>query len=321
MTEKASISNEEAEREKGEKKYERIGAELRGRREERGLDQADVARQLHLPGMIVNDIETGQVEQLSSIYRRGYICNYARLLGIDPDALLADAGEDVLPELQEVLPVSKGEWQFERYLKIATYALVTVAIVPPLVYFFISGGTRMLERDVAADTPASVSESVDASRQREAAGNGMTDDDTSENQRASAERSAARHVSASAIPLNPIRPARDARSESAANAVETDDASEELPVAEVGPTLSALSVELLEDSWVEIHDAEGNRLEYDLLRSGQTRSYEGQPPFSLLVGRSSAVKLQMNGESVIWEGHESGDVAEIAISSDGEVER
>ncbi|WP_376695444.1 helix-turn-helix domain-containing protein [Wenzhouxiangella sp. EGI_FJ10305] len=319
MTEQTSVSNEEIEQESGEQKYERIGAELRRRREKRGLEQADVARQLHLPGMIVNDIETGQVDQLSSIYRRGYIRNYARFLGIDPDTLLADAGEDVLPELQEVLPVSKGEWQFERYLKIATYLLVTVAIVPPLVYFFVSGGTRMLERDVAADTPASVSESLAGSGQGETADN-ATAEIGGENEAPSAEPSAARHVSASAIPLNPIRPARDARTESAANSVETDIAPEDLPAAGVGPSLSALSLELLEDSWVEIHDADGNRLEYDLLRSGQTRSYEGQPPFSLLVGRSSAVKLQVNGQPVTWEGHESGDVAEIAISSDGEVQ-
>jgi cytoskeleton protein RodZ len=78
---------------------------------------------------------------------------------------------------------------------------------------------------------------------------------------------------------------------------------------------------LLEDSWIEIHDAEGTRLEYDLLRSGQTRSYEGQAPFSLLVGRSSAVKLQVNGQQVTWEGHDSGDVAEIAVAADGQVAR
>lgn len=88
-----------------------------------------------------------------------------------------------------------------------------------------------------------------------------------------------------------------------------------------GPLLSALEVELLDDSWVEIHDAEGTRLEYDLLRGGQIRNYQGQPPFRLLVGRSSAVKLQVNGHAVTWEGHDSGVVAEIAVAADGQVQR
>lgn len=316
MTEHTSANNDQVQQEEAENKYEHIGAELRRRRKERGLEQSDVARQLHLPSMIVNDIETGQVDELSSIYRRGYIRNYARLLDIDPDSLLIDAGEEVPPELQEVLPVSKGEWRLERYLKIATYALVTVAIVPPLVYFFISGGTRMLERDAAADEPRSVAAAPDKAVQLDTA-----DNPTSGQESPSGESSTSRHVSASAIPLNPVRPARETRRESVADAAENENAVDEPLAEEAGSTLSALKLELLEDSWVEIHDAEGTRLEYDLLRSGQTRDYEGEPPFRLLVGRSSAVKLHINGQPVTWEGHESGDLAEIAISDDGEVQR
>lgn len=316
MTEHTSANNDQIKQEEAKQKYESIGAELRRRREKHGLEQGDVARQLHLPSMIVNDIETGQVDELSSIYRRGYIRNYAQLLDIDPDNLLADVGEDVPPELQEVLPVSKGEWRLERYLKIATYALVTVAIVPPLVYFFIAGGTRMLERDVAADESKSVVAAPDTPMQRDTA-----DNRTSSQESPSAESSASRHVSASAIPLNPTRPARETRRDSAVDAAEVEDALDKPLADEAGPSLSALKLELLEDSWIEIHDAAGTRLEYDLLRSGQTRNYEGEPPFRLLVGRSSAVKLHMNGQPVIWEGHESGDLAEIAISGDGEVQR
>ncbi|RFF27969.1 MULTISPECIES: RodZ domain-containing protein [unclassified Wenzhouxiangella] len=318
MTEHTSANNEQAQQEEAERKYERIGAELRRRREELGLEQDDVARRLHLPGMIINDIETGQVDQLSSIYRRGYIRNYAQLLDIEPDALLVDAGEDILPELQEVLPVSRGEWRLERYLKIATYALVTVAIVPPLVYFFIAGGTRMLERDVAAEEPPTVAGAPEAAQQRDA-----TENRSSSEELPSDEAATNRHVSASAIPLKPIRPARESRREPAvdAAAAEVGNASDEALAEEAGPPPSALELELLEDSWIEIHDAEGTRLEYDLLRSGQTRNYEGEPPFRLLVGRSSAVKLRFNGHPVTWEGDESGDMAEIAISGDGEVQR
>jgi cytoskeleton protein RodZ len=315
MTENTSESNERKGREEqGKERYERIGAELRRRREALSLDQGDVAQQLHLPGMVVNDIETGQIDDLSSLYRRGYIRNYARLLELDPDELLAEAGEDVPPVLQEVLPASRGEWRLERYLKIATYALVTVAIVAPLVYVFVDGGTRMLERDPASAESPEVVQAQDE-REREAVDSGRASGQPS------AESAPSRHVSASALPLNPIRPMRDADSGSAPGAAASPDAEIDPATEPDGPRLTALNLELLEDSWVEIHDAEGTRLEYDLLRSGQNRRYEGHAPFRLLVGRSSAVALQVNGEAVTWEGHESGDVAEIAVSADGTVER
>lgn len=312
MTEKTST--EPAQKQDRKKQFERIGEELRLRREALGLDQGDVARQIHLPGMVVNDIETGQVDKLSSLYRRGYIRNYARLLGLDPDELLAGDGEEDLPQLRQVLPVSRGGWRLERYLKIATYAIVTVAIVPPLVYFFVAGGTSMLEREPAgAETTAELHSALN--------------DRSAESPPASASRSgaedapAARHVSASALPLNPIRPGKETLAEAVLPAVGQSEPGIEAALPDTGPELSALQLELLEDSWIEIHDAEGARLEYDLLRGGQTLSYEGRAPFRLLVGRSSAVELQINGQPVTWEGHDSGDVAEIAIAADGQVER
>jgi len=317
MTETTSDQDEQTQQQSDSKKrYEHIGAKLRRRREALSLDQGDVARHLHLPGMVVNDIETGQVEQFSSLYRRGYIRNYARFLELDPEALLAEAGEDVPPQLQRVLPETRRGWNLDRYLKFATYALVTVAIVPPLVYFFVAGGTRLLERDSATAEPTTEAMQPTAAGERSAVALGSDDMDGRE----TAESSPAPHVSASALPLHPVRPSREAQTEPTSEAEDSVALAADAGI-DAGPPLSALQLELLEDSWIEIHDAEGTRLEYDLLRDGQTRNYEGQAPFRLLLGRSSAVKLVVNGQTVTWEGHDSGDVAELDVSANGEVQR
>jgi len=317
MTENTSINNDQIQQEDRKQRYERIGAELRRQRKALSLEQGDVARQLHLPGMVINDIEAGQIDRFSGLYRRGYIRNYARLLELDPDALLAEAGEDVPPELQEVLPVARHGWRLERYLKIATYALVTVAIVPPLVYFFIAGGMRMIDRDAVGEEARTLAQSSESGQQKEG--------DSADLQEPQPEQehstSTAPHVSASALPLNPVRPAQEMASTPVSSVTGPSDSAGAMSGDAAGPLLSALEVELLDDSWVEIHDAEGTRLEYDLLRGGQIRNYQGQPPFRLLVGRSSAVKLQVNGHAVTWEGHDSGDVAEIAVAADGQVQR
>lgn len=319
MTEETSESKIRAQQEStSNENLQRIGAALRRRREARGLGQRDVAERLHLPGMVVNDIETGQIGKLSGIYRRGYIRNYATLLELDPDELLAEAGEEVPPDLQEVLPVPHREWRLERYLKVATYLIVTVAIVPPLVYFFIAGGSRMIERDPAvADAPPAVESEVRPDNDRVA---GMGDAGAE-----AAESRPDRHVSASAFPVTPLKSLREARPEPSAPAqgdVESEDGTGEGEgVDPAEPALTALQMDLVEDSWIEIRDARGERLEYDLLRAGQTRQYEGEAPFRVLLGRSSAVDLQVDGRRVVWDGHERGDLAEIEVAADGAVER
>src|SRR5699024_6411196 len=207
MTENTS-ANEDREQKPADRRqrYADIGARLRKQRQALSLSQKDMARRLRLPGIVVNDIETGQIEQLSSIYRRGYIRNYAQALDLDAEVLLVDAGADSPPELKAAFPVApQREWQFERYLKIATYAIVTVAIIPPLVYFFIAGGMRILDRDpgVGPNSVAVRSDTPSGHDQRAAADHGEESGKQADRRRPAA---SAGHVSASAIPLKTIRP-------------------------------------------------------------------------------------------------------------------
>lgn len=295
--------------EQQQQKYRQIGAELRKRRKSQGLDQRQVGEALHLPGMVINDLETGRIEHLSSLYRRGYIRNYARLLNLDPAALLDEADEN-LPPLQQVMPADKGQWRLERYLKIATYAIVTIAIVPPIAYFFIAGGSRMIERDTSlAETPL-----IEQGNGQPAAHSSLL----SSRQEPSS-KSDAGHVSASVLPLSPIRPLRKPEQLAPGAEAQSDEAA---AVIQPAPLLSnQIRLELLEDSWIEIQDSAGTRLEYDLLRAGQQRMYQGEPPFRLLLGRSSSVAVELNGKAVSWEGQDSADVARIRILADGTVER
>jgi len=308
MTENTSTNENRAE--ENRQHYQAIGETLRSRRLSLGQDLKDVAAALRLPGMVIDDIEGGRADRLSGIYRRGYIRNYAQHLGLDADALLAPTGEDRPPDLQRVLPAPRRRWQLEKYLKIATYALVTTVIVPPLVYFYVAGGSRILERqpDHAAETRSVV--------QSGAAG---VERDSSRGERP--DPSPAGHVSASALPLSPLRPAVQEVAPSSSETLTESVATTEELLQATGSPLAALELELLGDSWIEIHDADGQRLEYDLLRAGQSRSYEGQAPFTVLIGRANAVSLSINGEAVVWEGHDRGDIAQLRVGADGEVER
>lgn len=318
MIETTSEKNTRSDDQLPENPYIHIGQTLREAREHAKLTKSDVTRQLHLPSSVIDDIEQGQVAQMSAIYRRGYITNYARLLGLDASRLLVDAELDAPPELRQVLPVTQPGWKFERYLRIATYVLVTTVIVPPLLYFFIQGGSRIMEREPVAGTePVLASESAISG---ERSGRNSRIALVMDEMQAGRDSTEAGHVSASALPLASVRPVREATEQR-----DTPGSSTELEAgAEMTPSLSdhgmaELSIVISEDSWVEIHAADGQRLEYDLLRAGQTREYKAQAPFQLLLGRANAVQLILNGKPVTYEGYDRGDVARFELLANGEI--
>lgn len=52
------------------------------------------------------------------------------------------------------------------------------------------------------------------------------------------------------------------------------------------------------DCWVEVQDAKGKRLVYDVLKKGSERSLSGAGPFTVILGNPSAVTVLWKGEPV-----------------------
>jgi len=279
------------------------GARLADARKKRQIAIDEIGRQLKLPRSTIENIEADRFDRVAVIYRRGYIANYARLVGLNPGPLLDSLGEVEPEPLRRVLPVRAGGRGFDRFVKFATYALVTTVIVPPLVYFFVQGGARLFEPERNVDS-ATVRESPDARepgsgyRQRMAEALSVQPDGDAGLQGA---------LSASALPVT-LRPQPPA-SEVVATAPADPGSDPEQPVDRT----ASLTLTLEEDSWVEIEDAAGERLEFDLLRAGQSREYGGMPPFRLLLGRGSAVGVTLNGRSVAFDGQDRAGVAEFEL--------
>ena len=68
---------------------ENIGAALRGAREAAGYSIADVAERMRLSRHLVENLEAERFDLFPvSVFLRGYLTSYARLLGMDPEPLL-----------------------------------------------------------------------------------------------------------------------------------------------------------------------------------------------------------------------------------------
>ncbi len=309
------------------------GSRLAALREGQGRSVADVAASMRLSRSIIESIEADRFDRIAPIYRRGYIANYARELGVPAEQFIDPNTPDEPPPLKGVLPPPASTDRVDRFVRLATYFLVTTLIVPPLVYFFVTGGTRLFDADDGSGTPGSPSlaeqPSTDADRdgmtRRIARALSLDGDDPD----------ADGPLSASTLPLSPLRTGDASVDPSALRTegarlgapVGTDTASgidaesisatDAEAIAETHPVspLHPIVIELLDDSWVEISDARGERLEFDLLRAGTRRSYEAQPPVRVLVGRGSAVELSFDGQPVRFEGADRGSVAEFTLDA------
>ncbi|MFO7762368.1 MAG: DUF4115 domain-containing protein [Wenzhouxiangellaceae bacterium] len=288
------------------------GAALAGARKARQLSLHAVARELKLSRTTLEHIEADRFERIAPIYRRGYIANYARLVGIDPQSLLVDVGSTEPEPLRTVLPAAGKPQRFDRFLKFATYALVTTMIVPPLVYFFVLGGARLFESEMVAGDHAgrdAVSSQAHKPGYRERLAGALAVQPLEDM------RQDESHLSASALPMASIR------SLSQEDSARDDRVSEQPGTAESEQDSSSeLEVVLSDDSWVEIESADGVRLEFDLLRGGEARQYSGIAPFKLLLGRGSAVELRLDGERVAFAGQQQGGVTELVVGQDDTVE-
>lgn len=76
---------------------------------------------------------------------------------------------------------------------------------------------------------------------------------------------------------------------------------------------ATVQIALSAPSWVEIRDAAGNTLVSRTLDANASRTLTGKPPFSVKLGKASAVHLQYNGAPVALGPHTQREIARLTL--------
>jgi len=118
---------------------DRVGTRLASARAARNLSVADIARQLKFSPSQVEALEADRYKQLpDAVFTRGFIRNYARLVGLDPAPLLA-AAEPHLPHHphpQAELPPSTGiPFPTRPPVKWRRYVIAALVLAVPAALF------------------------------------------------------------------------------------------------------------------------------------------------------------------------------------------
>lgn len=256
---------------------------LRHKREKKGLTLENAAAQSRIRPSVLKAIESGETDEIPTVYLRGHIQHYARFLGIDPESLdrHMEHVSGAEPEVRSVFEFNTTRADADKWLKATSY-LVASALIATLAWQFTHEAVRF---------------SQSSSRQTSGAASSTESSAVHEMSNAASQRPSNKHLNASIASMELLNLPQNGRS------------------AFVADGAQYLKINTSADTWVEVLDADGQHMEMDLLRAGTSREYSGKPPYRVLLGRASAVEVWLNGQAVDLAPHTRGNVARVTLGS------
>jgi cytoskeleton protein RodZ len=299
------------------------GKRLQKAREALHLSPPDVAARLRMKEGLILAIEDDRYEGISSVYARGYLRSYGRLVGLDPESLIK-AYEDIAetdpvplqpitsPDLRE--DAAKSE-NLAHWLGYAAFIILSVALLAwwhgreveiPQPTSALVPEPGELASGLEADSPSEpASVGSDPSHQVIVL-SGETSGSVPDNQ--NTETSTAGEAAGPRTEDPPgVNP-----EESGAAGTDLVQLSQQFEAG--GPRLV---LQLSGDSWNQVIDNQGNRVAHGLARGGQSIQIPGEPPFKAVIGNSSEVTVFYDGRPVDISPFSRGSVARFTLEADG----
>jgi cytoskeleton protein RodZ len=290
------------------------GARLTAERRNLGLSLGDIARQLKLSVRQVEALERDDYAAFAGpVFVRGFLRNYARLLNLDPDQLIAVATP--APVAAVAAPVAAPEERQattpERSRRLLMSAVIGALVVIAVV-LLASNAARDRQADAPAnDTPALQQPPAPLAQAEPPA--------VSPPAPASPADVPAPPPATAAVVAPPPSSGMPAPAQSApvpevtkaATDATEGSAKSHILVSGNGPAQVHMVFE--GESWVEVRDANGTTIFSRLNSPGTERLIRGTPPLSLVVGNASSVKLLYHDKEVDLQPHTRVDVARITL--------
>ncbi|KFN47013.1 helix-turn-helix domain-containing protein [Arenimonas metalli] len=300
-----------------------IGLRLRQARVSQSLSIAEVGQQLKLPVAIVEAMERDDWARLGApVYVRSYLGSYLRLVGL-PESLAEQAAQSKpTPQLVPMGSRSRMRRVLDQSLRNAVYLLMTAVLVVPVVlvarHYQNTPAPEQLTLDSA---PAPLPETpVAAPAMPEAAAPGAEIADAAPADAGLAEATLAAQGPADAG----TTPGGEPASTPAPAMTQATPANGPDPVmASMAPAFkreeqAGLQLAFREESWVEVLDAQGRRVERGLVAGGDVRRYAAGQVARITLGNADAVEVSFAGKPVDMTPYRAADVARFTVSSTGQ---
>ncbi len=272
---------------------------LKTLRIDKGLYIEEIAEELKLSTDVIKKLESSQFSELGAFpYIRGYLNNYAKLLGIDaqPYIDLVPKSEINIPLVNTSHSMAKGIKLKRRSKSVVSYALGTSILLAVCI-----SGWFVLKNYMKSARPAQTIEivetdSLEISPQKNS---GLVEESKNK------EKDDNYHYS-SLIPSLDKSTNSEASEDIQQQAPQDILANEsdlalpekiEQPVQQVPESKYIISITADQTSWVKVEEVDGKKLHNDLLQPG-TIVLKSQKPVHFRIGNKSKVKVEINGEAI-----------------------
>lgn len=310
-----------------------------------GLELQNVAEMLHLRGRQIIALEADDYESLPEpTYVKGYLRAYCHLLSLEPDVIVKNYSDFVAPPVKEPteeLAPEKTPARNEDMVKLVSIVMVgLVAGLVAIFWFSSKSESPPATMPVAISSPI---ESIDqtTSDQTSSTMPGKSVAEQSETTNKLDAISGSKSMKANATEPSTTLPQTDPAK------VDTVDSKKFLPVKpprqvatiaqpenstagirnEVSLlpetdefTRTRLLIKIIDNSWVDIRDARGNKLIYETVPAGREIPLEGMAPFKVFLGNASGVKVFLEGEEYDITPHQRGLTARFTLKSKSETQ-
>lgn len=283
-----------------------VGEQLRAARQGRGLEVADIAQTLKLGQRQVEALENGDWEALpGQTFIRGFVRNYARLVQIDAqplmaqlDGLLAKPADNLAMhgEQPAAMP-SSGAQSAGRDRMLIVVGAVLLGLASTVYFLLPSDLSGMRDH---------IQSLLDALGRKESA--------TVIAQQPAVQPAADPVFPPGATQQQVMYPQVLTPAESAPQVANSTSADAPQPSAG-GAVANAPQLRFLleKDSWVEVRDRDNRVVFSQKLVAGTEQSISGQGPLSLTVGYAPGVKLFWRGQVIDLVPHTKADVARLVL--------
>jgi cytoskeleton protein RodZ len=260
-----------------------VGLQLRRAREARGMTVEGVGAAIKLAARQVEAIESDDYARLTSAtYARGFIRNYASLMGLDAQALLAQLDRHEVrarPQLVEQanVGVAMPSQSARRKWMLPLLALSVPALAAIALYVWFEFWPAGAQPAAVEPTPAVVAPPAAEAAPEVPASEPVPPVDP--------------QTAAVQAEVPPPNPSPDAAATAALPPVSAQPA----PAATAVPGQRQLNFRFTADSWIEMRDAQGRVVLSELNRAGSTRSLTAVFPVSLVIGNAKSVTMDIDG--------------------------
>lgn len=311
------------------------GAMLREARSALKLTQEHIATKLNFKLSLVNNLENDVFDEATPVtFNRGYLVNYAKLVDVDVEDILASyhALDAATIQRSEMLSFSKKTAKQAEHSRVIWLSYLIVAVLIGLtILWYMQESDQQTSASIATNTAEVDKKSIgklddkpskpESSVVQEGEGNTQVDLSVNDSANSTAIEQPAAQINSTGTKKSSTNSSQDSAeqgnldSSNAAldNGLTLSDAIVSEVKQSTEPAVSTAVFTFSGDCWVNIFDATGERIAWGVKKAGYVMTIKGVAPLKVTVGKPELTSIVFNETPVDMSLFNIGNIAKFNL--------